>query len=293
MYSGVGTYPSALYRTYILLNWSIFAFLLIYGVYVANFLALRWADPVGDRWATFGWWRIAATAASIFPAWFLHQLMYHNAVSIYYTIHLWVSIIVGAIDGVSLAFLIVDWVNCENVSYCVHPTDPSAVDISFFFLFCGLAGLLFIIIVWIAVNRYLLERTEIKMMLAYYADENRPPFGMTNVQAGLFGGQTLPSGANIGASVDSVSITIPFDDDHEPLTAEQRSLYEAMRNLPGKLRLEAIIPIDPQCYSMRTTSRVGRSAAHTGAHSSSSSQEPDLEEDKALLKINAMKYSNV
>lgn len=288
MYSGVGSYPSSLYRTYVLLNWSIFIFLVVYGFYVANFLAIRWADPVGDRWTTFVWWRIAATASSILPAWFLHQLMYHNAIRLYYTIHLWVSIIVGGIDGVSLAFLIVDWVNCENVAYCVHPDNPAATDISFFFLFCGLAAMLFVIILWLVFNRYLLERTEIRMVLNYYSNENRPAFGMTPMTTNYYD-QTIPSGSNIGANADYVQIPVMDDETNENMTAETRGLYEAIRALPRKLRLEAIIPLNP-CSERdsRSTQKGQFSASSTAVNS----QTHGAEEERIMLKMGQMKWVN-
>lgn len=145
-------------------------FVLIYGCYVINFFTMHWKDSIRERWTTFGWWRRCAVATSIFPAWCLCQLVCNNSRSTHYTIHLWVSIIVEAIDGVSLTLLLVDWVNCENVSYCVHPTNPSTLDIRFFLLFCGVAGLLFIIVVWIVLNRYLLERVRIRELLERYVE---------------------------------------------------------------------------------------------------------------------------
>ncbi len=117
--------------------------IIINFVYVAaitgfafNLLAIRLDDPEGDRWKSFNFWKFGApTIIMIFPLFFFFMMLLYNYRSIFFTLHFWITAISAGFFGVLIGFMIVDWTNCSNVVYCVHPTDSDRLDFSFVWAF--------------------------------------------------------------------------------------------------------------------------------------------------------------
>ncbi len=197
MLAGLAGTPTRIYYLYIFLNWSIFFYLLGYGFFAVNGLAVRLDNQEADRWSSWTYWRFAI---SIFitwmPAWFLHQLIYHNLVRWYYTAYYVVALVVGLWLGFFLATLIIDVTNCINVSFCVDedfPPTHDGPDASWYIAFFGTIFFLIFIVVWFLIVIYIRNRMFYRATLDFYANSNRSPMGA----AGMFGTVSY-SGAAIG-----------------------------------------------------------------------------------------------
>lgn len=182
MLAGLTGVPVRFYWIYVLLNWSIFFYLLAGGFISANGIAIRLDNQEADRWTTFVFYRFAITIFVLWmPAWFMHQFMYHNLIRWYYTLFLIVAIVVGLWLGFMIATLIIDVTNCININYCADPKFPPTYerpDATWYIYFFGCIYLVINIVVWIIAGNYIRNRLEYRAVLDYYGNPHRNTYSI-------------------------------------------------------------------------------------------------------------------
>ena len=156
-------------------NFVLLVYTIAYALFAANLMNIRLADPVGDRWNSWVFWRfwISAVAAP-FPAYTMHIAILYRRPGWRFTLNAVADVVVGAWFGVLITFFIIDWTKCMNVTYCVNPSDSDKTDLSFYWAFITACVILVGIVIFFALNRYLLYRVQGRVYTEFYSNANRP-----------------------------------------------------------------------------------------------------------------------
>jgi len=167
-------------------NFILLVYTVAYALFAANIMNIRLADPVGGRWNSWVFWRFWISAlAAPFPAYTMHIAVLYRSPGWRFTLNAVIDVVVGAWFGVLVTTFIIDWTNCMNVTYCVNPSDSDKVDLSFYWAFITACIILVGIVLFFALNRYLLYRVQGRLYTEFYSNQNRPATDLVTILSSI------------------------------------------------------------------------------------------------------------
>lgn len=167
----------------------IIVYLLAYGIWGANNLAVNLDNQNTDRYKTLTFFRLAAIGLDIFTPFFTLFYLYNNLFRWVGIIHCYLEVLTIILEVASLVWFALDILDCTNVAHCDGDgMGPLGLDIAFWVLLITLVTRLICNLLFLWINFYIKRRVEVRNILDYYANPNRAPIYSTDPVAALRAG---------------------------------------------------------------------------------------------------------
>ena len=151
------------------------SYVLIYGIWASNNLAVNLDNQNDDRYITLEFWRLAKVGVDIITPFFTMIYLYSNTSTWLRRIHCLITVLVIGLESVCIGWFIVDIVDCSNVAHCDGDgAGPLGYDVAFWVVVTSVAARLFINLIFLLIN-YLVNRiVQVRNINDFYSNPNRP-----------------------------------------------------------------------------------------------------------------------